>query len=176
MNKLLLTGLLYLFVIQGFAQTNFNYFKLCVLNEDNEVLLVNYKDMWEPAGRKYDKPESMQMVLRQMAKEMGVEIEGLRLRAMITKYYGDARYPIVFNYVSAQYKSGELTIPPGCKDIKWYTVEEALEVIPFEGMKMVLEKVFIEDTDALWAGSLHIVNDPDSNKKFATIKEEFYKY
>ncbi|MFY0654945.1 MAG: NUDIX hydrolase [Cyclobacteriaceae bacterium] len=176
MKRFFLSIFFLLLVAPVFSQVkNFNYFKLCVLNEKGEVLLVNFKDMWEPAGRKYDSPETMQTVLKQMAKEMGVEVGRLKLRAMIGKYYGDAKYPIMFNYVTAQYKSGELVIPPGCKDIKWYTPEEALKIIPFDGMKMVLEKVF-QDDSTLWAGALNITKVPNSTKKLASVREKFYKY
>lgn len=161
----------------GQAQVkNFNYFKLLIINENNEVLLVDFKDMWEPMGKKYDSPESMKKVLNSMAAEVGVEAKDYKLRAMITKFYGQAQYPIVFNYVTAKYVSGDITIPPGCKGIDWYSKEEALKIIPFEGMRLVVEQMFKDNNQELWGGSLNILTDPETKQKTAKILEDFYPY
>lgn len=52
-----------------------------------------------------------------MSEELGVIHEDLRLRGLFTFYYNDAKKPILFNYYSSKYKSGDLKVPPGCTDI-----------------------------------------------------------
>lgn len=148
-----------------------------VINDNNEILLVNHQDKWEPAGRKYDSPETIKIVLKEMGAEMGVEIENPSLRAIIGNYYEDSKYPIMFNYVTAQYKSGDIQAPPGCKDAKWYTIEDAIAIIPFEGMRMVLTQIFIEgQPEQTWGGAMRIKQVPNSINKTATIMEDFYPY
>ena len=140
------------------------------------MLLVNYKDIWEPAGRKYDSTATMQVVLREMAREMGIEIKDLNLRALVGKYYNQAQHPILFNYVTAKCKSGKLQVPPGCKDIKWYDIEEGIDLIPFKPMQVVLRKVFSEDEQSLWAGAFRIYTDPDPAKRRMEVIEELYEF
>ena len=151
-------------------QTNYSYFKLMVVNEKDEILLVNFQDKWEPAGKKYTSGETIRETLEMMAGEMGVEIGDIKLRALITKYYGESENPIIFNYIEAKYVSGKITVPPGCKDIKWFTRREALEIIPFEAMKMILTKVFNGPEDQLWGGAVRI------KKEEVDIIEEFYEF
>ena len=39
---------------QDNSGTNRNYFKLCILNEKNEVLLVEHNNTWELIGGEYN--------------------------------------------------------------------------------------------------------------------------
>lgn len=165
------------FSIESNAQgKNFTYFKLIIVNEKDEILLVNFQDTWEPAGRKYDSPTTVKKVLEEMGAEMGVTFENPKLRGLVANFYDKSEYPVMFNYVIAKYKSGELQIPPGCKGIDWYPIDKGIKIIPFESLRLIMTKMFEEgNRDQLWAGSVRITTHSGSSKS-AKIIEEFYPY
>ncbi len=154
-------------------QKNFSYFKLCVTNEKNEILLVKYNGIWELAGKKYVDTRSISEFTSFMAEEMGVNFKELRLRGLFTFYYNKATYPILFNYYSAQYDSGKLTVPPGCTDIAWFSLEKALEIIPFETMRLILDKMF-EQESYVWGASMRIHKEANSIINKVTMEQDFY--
>jgi len=154
-------------------QKNFSYFKLCVTNEKNEILLVKYKGIWELAGKKYVDPRTISEFTSFMAEELGVTFKELRLRGLFTFYYNKATNPILFNYYSAKYKSGKLTVPPGCTDIAWFSLEGALKIIPFETMRLILDKMF-EQESYVWGASMRIYKKAGSIDNKVTLEEEFY--
>ena len=158
------------------AQTkNFSYFKLIVLNDDDQMLLVNFKDQWEPAGLKYDSPATMRTVLEEMAAEMGVTIGDTDLRALVGKYYGEGKHPVLYNYVTARYQSGEPKVPPGCKDIRWFDIQEGIDTIPFKPMQWIMRKIFSEPDDTLWGGAVRIHRAPGEESRMEII-EELYEF
>ena len=168
-------ALLFLFFLSiGNAQDkNFSYFKLCITNAQDEILLVKYKGIWELAGKKYMDPRTIHEFTGFMAEEMGVTFTDLRLRGLFTFYYNDAKHPILFNYYSGVYESGDLKVPPGCTDIAWFPIEEALTIIPFKTMTMILEKMF-QERGYVWGASMHIVKSGEHNIDSVEMKEEFY--
>ena len=154
-------------------QKNFSYFKLCVTNEKNEILLVKYKGIWELAGKKYVDTRTISEFTSFMAEEMGVNFKELRLRGLFTFYYNEATNPILFNYYSAKYKSGDLTVPPGCTDIAWFSLEEALKTIPFETMRLILDKMF-EQESYVWGASMRIHKEANSIINKVTMDQDLY--
>jgi hypothetical protein len=159
---------------KGYSQQkNISYFKLCVTNEKKEILLVKYKGIWELAGKKYVDTRSISEFTSFMAEEMGVNFKELRLRGLFTFYYNNATNPILFNYYSAEYESGKLTVPPGCTDIAWFSLEEALKIIPFETMRLILDKMF-EQESYVWGASMRIHKEANSIVNKVTLEQDFY--
>jgi len=154
-------------------QKNFSYFKLCVTNKKNEILLVKYNGIWELAGKKYVDARSIKEFTVFMAEELGVEFKDFRLRGLFTFYYNKGKHPILFNYFSAKYKSGELKVPPGCTDIKWFSLKEALKVIPFKTMTLILEKMF-KKKRYTWGASMRIFKEQNSTINKVFMEEDFY--
>lgn len=178
-NKYAIKGIFIVFFIlftsiKTYAQQkNFSYFKLCVTNEKKEILLVKYKGIWELAGKKYVDPRTISEFTSFMAEEMGVNFKELRLRGLFTFYYNNATNPILFNYYSAQYESGKLRVPPGCTDIAWFSLDEALDIIPFDTMRLILNKMF-EQESYVWGASMRIHKEANSIINKVTMEEDFY--
>ena len=175
LNKLLFSFFI-LFLLSfklASQQKNFSYFKLCITNKKNEILLVKYNDIWELAGKKYVDPRTIKEFTGFMAKEMGVEFKDLRLRGLFSFYYNEAKHPILFNYYSAKYKSGKLKVPPGCTDIKWFSLKDALKIIPFKTMTLILDKMFHKKRYT-WGASMRIFKEANSTKNDVVMEEDFY--
>lgn len=178
-SSYLIKGILILFLIivsanKNYAQQkNFSYFKLCVTNDKDDMLLVKYKGIWELPGKKYVDPRSLSEFTSFMSEELGVVHNELRLRGLFTFYYNEATHPILFNYYSAKYESGDLTVPPGCTDIAWFSIEEAQSIIPFETMRLVLGKMY-EQKSYVWGASMRIYKEANSIINKVTMEEAFY--
>ena len=162
-------------------QNNYSHFKLTITNASDEILLVKYKGIWELPGKKYiDSKNSIREFTGLMAEEMGVTFNDLRLRGLFTIYKNDVTIPVIFNYYSGSYKLGDLKVPPGCTDVAWFSLDEALDVIPIKHMKMILKKMF-ESKSCVWGASMHVsiyddrnLDKWDVNNHEVTIKEVFY--
>lgn len=153
-------------------QKNFSYFKLCVTNERDEILLVKFQDIWELPGKKYIDSRSISEFTSFMSEELGVTHDELRLRGLFTFYYNKAQYPIIYNYYSSKYKSGDLTVPPGCSDIAWFSIEEAQSIIPIKSMRLILGKMF-EQKSYVWGASI-LIHKGTSLDGEIEFKEDFY--
>ena len=94
-----------------------------------EAMLYDFEELNSPILnyvfpiKKIDK-RTISEITGIMAEELGVEFKDLRLRGLFTLYYNKAQFPILFNYYSVKYKSGKLKTPPGCKDIKWFSLKQ----------------------------------------------------
>ncbi|WP_242158952.1 NUDIX hydrolase [Aestuariivivens sediminis] len=170
------------FSIQGISQQeNYSHFKLTITNASDEILLVKYKGIWELPGMKYiDSRKSIREFTNLMAEEIGITFKDLSLRGLFTIYKNDVLNPVIFNYYSGRYEWGDLKVPPGCTDVAWFSLDEALNVIPIKHMKMILKKIF-EKKSYVWGASMHISIYEDRkldkwhvNNHAVTIKEDFY--
>ena len=154
-------------------QKNFSYFKLVVTNEKEEMLLVQYKGIWELPGKKYIDTRTISQFTAFMSEELGVIHEDLRLRGLFSFYYNEAKNPILFNYYSSKYKSGTIIAPSDCTDIAWFSIEEALKIIPFETMRLVLGKMY-KQKGYVWGASMRIHKEANSIINSVIMEEEFY--
>ena len=172
----------FLFSTQINAQNeNYSHFKLTVTNASDQILMVKYHGVWELPGMKFiDSKMSIREFTGLMAEETGVTFDHLRLRGLFTIYKNDVTTPVLFNYYSASYKSGDLKVPPGCTDVAWFSLDEAMEAATIKHMKMILKKMF-ERKSYVWGASLHVaihsdrnLDKWDPNNHEVTIKEDFY--
>jgi hypothetical protein len=173
MNRFLIVFLLITNTLLAQSKNN-SYSKLCLENEKGEVLLVQYKGIWELAGKGFESPRTIHEHVRFMAQEMGTTVDSIRLRGLFTLYHNAGPNPVLFHYYSARYAGGTLTVPPGCTDIRWVSRKEALAIIPFKVMTLILSKMW-EKESTLWGGSLHVVNGATFPENEVKIKEPFYK-
>jgi hypothetical protein len=157
------------------SKPNLMYFKLCVTNEKGEILLVKYKGIWEPMGRKYDQFPTVKQYIDEMGDDVGIKLKDHRLGALVDQYYNQSQKPMVFCLFEAKYESGDIKVPPGCTGISWYPIDEALKLIPFESMVEIMDLMLIKDNKALWAGGIRIDNTVWPHSKIVETEEEWYK-
>lgn len=153
---------------------NYSFMKLYVTNSDNEVLLIGGDDWWEITGSRYNQALSVHEFVDWMAERMGITVKNIRLRGMFTFFYDwrEVKNPTLMHYYSAEYDSGELLVPDGCKYIKWVKKSEINSLIPYNEMKMILHK--IDESDYLLGGSFLIEKD-ENNKRVGKLIELFYR-
>lgn len=75
----------------------------------------------------------------------------------------------IMYYYTSLYEKGKLTIPESCEDIGWFTIENALAIIPYEEMKLIVS-IITTSTNNLWGGAIK----KSSDNKIQFI-EDFYE-
>jgi hypothetical protein len=153
---------------------NYSYIKLYITNAENKILLLKWGNTWEVPGARYAAPYTLSKFVDTLAAEDGIKIKGAKLSGMFTIEYEGQKRLAIMQYYSAQYSSGSLRVPAGCSDIQWFSVEEALQTLTFDDMKMMIRKIN-EDPNVVWGGAIYKRLDRQTNQPVIGVKEPFYK-
>jgi hypothetical protein len=126
---------------QGQKIDNYSFVKLYVTNDKNQVLLVKWDGQWEIAGSRYNEPVSVREFTDKIAGDMGITVSDVKLCGLFTqKWQGNANATIM-HYYKAKYKGGELKVPAECTDIRWFSFDEAIAVIPYPIMTSMMQQI-----------------------------------
>jgi hypothetical protein len=153
---------------------NYTYIKLYITNAEGKILLQKWGNTWEVPGARYSAPFSIDKFVDTVAAENGIKISNTKLSAMFTVQYEDQKRFAIMQYYSASYASGSIRVPAGCGDIKWFAVKDAIEILTFDDMKMVINKIN-EDPNVVWGAALYKRTDRQTNQPVISLKEPFYK-
>jgi len=160
-------------VAQNSISPNRNYFKLCILNEKNEMMLVEYKNIWEPIGGGYNSTLNMEDYVKKLAMTANVKAKDIRLRGLFSVYYNKSKQPIVYHYYTARYTSGEIKTPEDCTGVKWVNLDEARKIMAYEEMVAIYEKIL--ENNNLWGGTYRITKDNEKGTREFEKLVEFFK-
>ncbi len=172
-TKTLFTFCLTLLSFSLFAQgkaDNYSFFKLYVTNDKDEVLLVKWNNEWEIAGSRYNDPLSVKKYLDQMADDMGITVKNPALRGIYTQRWQGSPYLTLMQYYQAQYVGGDLKVPEDCTDIKWFSYEEALKVIPYENMTTIMKKMK-DNPGKIIGAAFERYQDENQKTQFITLED-----
>ncbi|WKN42570.1 NUDIX hydrolase [Tunicatimonas pelagia] len=149
---------------------NYSFMKLYVVNESDEVLLVKWEGEWELAGSRYNDPLSVTAFLDRMAADMGVTIQNHKLCGVYTQRWQGAPYLTLMQYYQATYAGGELKVPDDCTDIRWFSYEKALEVIPYENMKRMMREIR-EHPGRIIGAAFERYQDENNQTQYVTLED-----
>jgi hypothetical protein len=127
--------------VLGQKSDNYSFVKLYVTNEKNQVLLVKWEGEWEIAGSRYNDPVSVRQFANKIAEDMGVKVEDVKLCGLFTQKWQGNNNATIMHYYKAKYKGGTLKIPSDCTDIKWFSFDEAMKVIPYPIMTSMMMQI-----------------------------------
>jgi len=162
---LFLTSSLNLFA----QQDNYTFFKLIVSNKENKIMLVKWNGAWEIPGARYNRPITIAQFADTLAAEHGLAVKNKKLNGVLTFEYENRPTLTVMHYYTAQYKSGSLVVPESCEQIGWFTVKQALTLIPYPEMKLMVTRA-INQPNVLWGAAIRKRVDNQME-----IVEDFYK-
>lgn len=121
-------------------------------------MLVKWKGAWEIPGTRYNQPVTIAQFVDTLAAEHGIAVQHKKLNGMFTFQYETRSTLTIMQYYTAKYKSGILQVPESCEDIGWFTVKEALAIIPYQEMKQILAKI-TSKPKALWGAAIKKYGD-----------------
>jgi hypothetical protein len=150
-------------------QDNYTFFKLIVSNADNKIMLVKWGGSWEIPGTRYNMPSSIAAFVDTLALEHGITVHQKKLSGLFTFKYDNRPALTIMQYYTAQYNSGKLKVPESCEDIGWFTVKEAMAIIPYPEMKRIVEKI-TGNPKKLWGAAVK-----KSGNNEVDFTEDFYE-
>jgi hypothetical protein len=159
--------------ISAFSQNepdNYSFFKAFVTNDKKQILLVKWEGEWEIAGERYNQNFSISAFLDKMGSDMGIKLANKKLRGLFTFHYPNRPNPTLMHYYQATYASGTLRTPPDCSEIKWFSLKDALQVIPYPAMKMIAEAI-TGKPEAVFGGAFK----PSSDQRQVEVLEKMYE-
>lgn len=125
---------------------NSHFFKLMVFNENQEILLINFDGSWEIPGARYTDNSTIPVFVDSMSKDHGIETKNTQLAALVTFHHEIRDYPTMMFYYRTQYLSGDLSTPSWGLDVKWFSVEDAYELIPYQEMNYIIKSIISENS------------------------------
>ncbi len=150
-------------------QDNYTFFKLIVFNNDNKIMLVKWGGSWEIPGTRYNIPSPIASFVDTLALEHGINVDHKKLNGLFTFKYENRPALTIMQYYTAQFKSGKLKVPESCEDIGWFTVKEALAIIPYPEMRRIVEKI-TGNPKTLWGAAIK-----KSGNNEVDFTEDFYE-
>lgn len=159
--------------IQECPTSNRNYFKVLILNEKDEVLLVEFKEIWEFIGGTYNTSETLQEHVQKLAMTANIKVTDIQLRGLFSIYWNDVEKPDVHHYYSARYESGDMQSPGDCTGAIWADLTKAREVIVYKDMLQMYERA-IESED-LWGGTYRIMKDREKGTRDVEYLVDYFK-
>lgn len=157
---------------QNTTAPNRNYYKICILNERDEVLLVEHNNTWELIGGEYNTPNTLVEYVETLALSANVKVKDIRLRGLFSVFFNQMEKPFVYHYYSARYESGEVRIPEGCTGAKWVGITEAKRIMRYQEMFWMVD--YILKSDHLRGGAYRIIKDKDKGTRKVEFIEDYY--
>jgi hypothetical protein len=171
-KKTVLLLLLLSMTFVGHSQSDvYSFFKLIITNPQKQILLVNWDGAWELPGDKYSKALSTSKFIESIAFDHGITINSSKIRGLFTFHYTSRPNPTLMQYYTANFQAGELKIPADCSNIGWFSKEEALKLIPYFEMKLVLQKI-LSEKKKIWGGAFTI--EGTGKNRSSSILENLY--
>lgn len=163
------------FSVQAQKKGNRNFFKLYVLNDKKEVMLIKFQGEWEIPGAAYAASSPISVFLDTIGMQHGITIDSKHLAAQITFHHQTRENPVIMLYYTARYKEGTLKTPGWGEEMKWVPLAEAYHMIPYPEMVAIMKKID-ESKGTVWGGAITITYDMETKKRTGyQVMEDFYK-
>ena len=176
MKKIISAAILMACMTTAFGEktkSNATYFKVFVLNEQNQLLMVNFKGSWEPIGGTYASELTIEDAVKELVGKSRVQCGEIRLRGLFSVYYSNkGGLPYAYHYYTVRHTGGEVIPPSDCEDAAWFSPEEVMDKIAFKDMGRVFEQ--IQGNDHLWSGSWIITKNRETKERTIEIKKDFF--
>ena len=121
------------------------FHRLVILNSDNELMVVKIEnaEVWVTPGF-YQTPDlTIKKGLIDLALAYGIEIDEPKLKGVfILKRELDNAYSTSLrNIFVGHSKSDSQKIPNGIEEVKWVTTEEAMQLITFPHISVMIQQI-----------------------------------
>lgn len=149
------------------------FHRLLIFNDKNQLMVVKIKNtnFWVTPGL-YNKNENLtNSNLSQLAKEYGLTVSKPRLLGVFLLKNEQAKMLSNRSFFKVNVINGGIIKPENIDEIKWLPVDEAMQVITFPHINLLLKKV-IDFPETVWGGA--ILRYKKGEKFKAKMLKEFY--
>jgi hypothetical protein len=172
-SKIIFLFLLLTISFTGFSQADvYSFFKLVITNSKKQILLVKWDGAWELPGERYNQPLSTSKFIDSMAISHGIVVNSPKISGIYTFHYSNRINPTLMHYYTAIYEKGTPKTPPDCSDIGWFSKDEAMRLIPYFEMRLILQKALLTK-NKVWGGAFKIEGS-GINRKSSIFENLYY--
>ncbi len=181
MRKIILLTCVILIGIKSFAQETqsdtYTIQRLIIYNSSGEILLEKHKNGWMTPALRHNSKVTTNEGLKSLASEFGLTISSPKLTG-IFMFISDYKPQSSFrqHYVS-KLVDGELTVPDGKLDAKWFSPHQAMEMMSLPGAKLIyavkdMTDQILKYPGIIWGGTFTLWKEND--KTIYRTTENFY--
>lgn len=175
MNRILLLTISFL-ALPLFAQANekvSEFHRLLIFNAKNQLMVAKIKDtdFWVTPGLYSQNKELTNENLHKLAAEYGLTITQPSLRGVFVLNNQKTNTDLNRYFFNVQVTGGALKIPDNIEAIKWLPVNEAMKVITFPHINMLIKQI-VDYPDVVWGGT--VLRYKEENKLKSKMTKSFY--
>ena len=181
MKKLILITFLLFLGVKSYAQeTNNDSYtiqRLLIYNSAGEILLEKHKNGWMTPALRHNSKVSTNEGLNNLASEFGLTIASPKLAGIfmfISNYKPQASFR---QHYTANLVGGDLKLPEGKLDAKWFAPHKAIEMMSLPDAKLIyavrdMTDQILKYPEVIWGGTFTLWKEND--KTMYKTTENFY--
>ena len=177
MNKIILIFLsLYTFSVYSQESSKPDDFhRLLITNNENELMVVKIKgtDFWVTPGLYSQTNELIYENLYDLARVYNLTITKPDLRGVFVLKNKQTKAVLHRYFYHAIAAGGEIKTPGNIEEIKWLAIDEAMQVITFPHINILLKQI-TDRPETIWTGT--ILRYKEQGQLKAKMLDEFYPY
>ncbi len=169
-NPLILFG-------QEVSNDSYTIQRLLVFNSDGEILLEKHVNGWMTPALRHNSKTSTNDGLKNLASEFGLRISTPKLSGIFMfiseyKLQSSFRQHYVSNYIG-----GELKLPEGKLDAKWFEPQKAIEMMSLPDAKLIgavreMTEQLLNYPEIIWGGTFNLWKE--DGVTIYRVSENFY--
>jgi len=175
MNRILLLMIPFL-ALSLFAQENekiSEFHRLLIFNAQNQLMVVKIKntDFWVTPGLYSQNTELTNENLHKLASEYGLTVTQPILRGVFVLKNKKTNTDSNRYFFNVKVNGGDIKTPDNIEAIKWLPVDEALKVITFPHINILIKQV-MDNPEVIWGGT--VLRYKEGNKLKSKMTKSFY--
>jgi len=175
MNKLLLM-IICLFALPLFANENgkvSEFHRLLIFNDKNQLMVVKIKNtnFWVTPGLYNQNKKRTNDNLHKLAAEYGITVNQPSLRGVFVLKNKENNTDSNRHFFNVKISGGEVTKPENIEKIKWLSINEAIQVITFPHINMLIKQIMTYP-GVVWGGT--ILRYKENNKLKSKMVRNFF--
>ncbi|MEO6901781.1 MAG: hypothetical protein ABI315_01345 [Bacteroidia bacterium] len=180
MKKATLLTFIILLVIKSFAQEpqkdTYTIQRLIIYNQNGEILLEKQENGWMTPALRHNSKVTTTEGLINLASNFGLTITSPKLAGIFMFISDESASSFRQHYIS-KLVNGELKIPTGKMDAKWFLPQEAIKMMSLPDAKLIyavrdMTDQILKYPEIIWGGTFSLWKENDKTV-YKTI-ENFY--
>ena len=150
--------------------------RLIIYNSSGKILLEKHENGWMTPALRHNNKLNTNEGLKKLASDFGLTISSPKLAGIFMFISDESQSSFRQHYVS-KLVSGELILPQGKLEVKWFSPHEAVEMMSLPDAKLIfavrdMTEQILKYPEIIWGGTFTLRKEND--KTVYKITENFY--